>query len=115
VDGLKHLNVPGLRAIFIGWVVLMACVVAAALLRSRRRGGPMVVQPQPLPQMKGSLEASAGARRVDVGLGREILHLLEAGRRPEAVALVRERTGWGEQEADEAVARLEKLKKRLES
>jgi hypothetical protein len=73
----------------------------------------MVVQPQTLPQMKGSFNAPA--RRLDVGLGREILHLLEAGRSEEAAALVRERTGWGAQEADEAVARLDKLRKRLES
>ena len=75
----------------------------------------MVLQPQTLPKMKGSLDASAGRRRVDVALGREIAHLLETGRRPEAVGLVRERTGWGAQEADEAVTKLEKLMKRLES
>ena len=72
----------------------------------------MVVQPRPLPEMKGSLGPHA-ARRVDVALGREILHLLEAGRRDEALALVRERTGWGAEEADEAVARLENLRKRV--
>ena len=84
-----------------------------ALLRSRRRAAQMVTQPPPLPKMKVSLDAPA--RRLDVALGREILHLLEAGRREEAVALVRERTGWGAQEADEAVVRLDKLRKRLES
>lgn len=84
-----------------------------ALLRSRRRSGPMLTQPRPIPAMKSSLDAPA--RRLDVGLGREILHLLEAGRREEAAALVRERTGWGAQEADEAVTRLDKLRKRLES
>ena len=75
----------------------------------------MVLQSQPLPTMKGSLDASAGTRRIDVPLGRELANLLETGRRPEAVALVRERTGWGAQEADEAVVRLENLMKRLES
>lgn len=94
-------------------VVVAACLAAVVVLRSRRRGGPMVVQPRPLPEMKGSLHVPV--RRVDVALGREILHLLEAGRRDEAVALVRERTGWGAQEADEAVVRLDKLRKRLES
>ena len=68
-----------------------------------------------LPAMKGSLDASAGRRRIDVAMGREIAHLLETGQRPEAVALVRERTGWGAQEADETVSKLEKLMKRLES
>ncbi|HEX8147608.1 MAG TPA: hypothetical protein VF591_10550 [Pyrinomonadaceae bacterium] len=103
---------PGLRILLIILVVLMVAG-AWALLRSKRRRGPMVVQPRTLPAMKGSLDAPA--RRVDVALGREILHLLEAGRREEAVALVRERTGWGAQEADEAVARLDRLRKRLES
>lgn len=70
---------------------------------------------QTLPKMKGSLDASAGNTRIDVALGREILEMLETGRRAEAVALVRERTGWGAREADEAVVKLEKLMKRLES
>lgn len=73
----------------------------------------MLTQPARLPPLKGSLDASAEGRRVDVALGREILQLLETGRRPEAVALVRERTGWNAQEADEAVARLEGLMRKL--
>lgn len=73
----------------------------------------MLIQTRTLPPLKSSLDAPA--RRLDVGLGREILHLLEAGRSEEAAALVRERTGWGAQEADEAVARLDKLRRRLES
>jgi hypothetical protein len=113
VYGLKHLNVSDLSLLLIVGAVLMACLVALALLRSRRRGGPMVIQSQTLPVMKSSLDAPA--RRLDVGLGREILHLLEAGQREEAAALVRERTGWGAQEADEAVVRLDNLRKRLES
>jgi hypothetical protein len=106
------LNVPGLRIFLIGLAALMLAG-AWALLRSRRRPGPALTQARPLPQTKGSPDAPA--RRLDVALGREILHLLEAGRREEAVALVRERTGWGAQGADEAVARLDKLRKRLES
>jgi hypothetical protein len=50
-----------------------------------------------------------------VALGRELVELLDTGRREEAVALVREKTGWGAREADEAVVKLENLKKRLES
>ncbi len=103
---------PGLRILLIVGVVLLAAG-AFALLRSRRRGEPMLTQPRSLPLLKSSLDAPA--RRLDVGLGREILHLLEAGRSEEAAALVRERTGWGAQEADEAVARLDKLRRRLES
>ena len=109
------MNVPGLRLLLIGGAVLLACVVAWALSRSRRRGGPMLTQTQTLPKMKGSLDASARGRRVDVALGREILEMLETGRRAEAVALVRERTGWGAVEADAAVVKLENLWKRLES
>ena len=95
--------------------VAAAVVLAAAvlLLRSRRGGGPMLTQTRPLPPLNGSLDASAGTRRIDVALGREIARLLETGRRPEAVALVRERTGWGAREADETVAKLERLMKRL--
>lgn len=106
------MDVSGLRIFLIVGAVL-AAAGAFALLRSRRRRGPMLTQPRPLPPLKGSLDAPA--RRLDVSLGREILHLLEAGRRAEAAALVRERTGWGAQEADEAVARLDKLRRRLES
>ena len=106
------MNVTGLRILLIVWVVLML-VGAWALLRKRRGAGPMLTQARPLPAMKGSLDASAGERRIDVALGREIARLLETGRRPEAVALVRERTGWGAREADEAVAKLERLMKRL--
>ena len=75
----------------------------------------MLTQTQTLPKLKGSLDASAGGRRVDVAHGRELLEMLETGRRAEAVALVRERTGWGAEEADAAVVKLENLRKRLES
>jgi hypothetical protein len=107
------LNVPGARLLLICGAVLAALLVLFALLRSRRGAGPMLTQTQSRPPSKGSLDASAGERRVDVALGREILQLLETGRRPEAVALVRGRTGWNAQEADEAVAKLEGLMKRL--
>ena len=96
-------------------VAALACLALAALLKSRRRAGPMLPPPSGLPPLKGSLEANARGRRVDVALGREILEMLETGRRAEAVALVRERTGWGAVEADAAVVKLEKLWKRLES
>ncbi|HWS86319.1 MAG TPA: hypothetical protein VN282_05120 [Pyrinomonadaceae bacterium] len=103
---------PGLRILLIVLVALMLAGAWAAL-RKRRRARPMLTQARPLPELKGSLDASAGARRIDVALGREIARLLETGRRPEAVALVRERTGWGAREADEAVGKLEGLRKRL--
>jgi hypothetical protein len=93
--------------------VVLACFAFVVILKSRRRDGQMLVQPQPLPRMRGSLGGET--RRVDVGLGREILRLLEEGNRAEAVALVRERTGWGPQEASEAVERLDSLRKRVSS
>ncbi|MET0649508.1 MAG: hypothetical protein ABW208_23095 [Pyrinomonadaceae bacterium] len=104
---------PGARLLLFAGVVVAALLLAFALLRSRRRGGPMLGQPRPLPGVKSSLDASAGGRRIDVALGREIADLLETGRRLEAVRLVRERTGWGLAEANEAVEKLERLMKRL--
>ncbi len=114
MDGLKQTFVPDAKLLLICAAALAVLVAVVALWRGRRGGGPMVVQTRVMPPMKGSLDASAG-RRVSVKLGREILQMLETGRREEAVGLVREVTGWGAQEADEAVVRLENLKKRLES
>ncbi len=105
---------PEAKLLLIFAAALAALVAVLALWRARRAGGPMLTQTLTLPEMKGSLDISGG-RRVSVELGRAILHLLDAGKRAEAVALVRGATGWGAQEADEAVARLESLKKRLES
>jgi hypothetical protein len=52
---------------------------------------------------------------VSVELGEEIWGLLEAGRRDEALALVREASGWGAEEAERMLTKLEGLKRRLES
>jgi hypothetical protein len=90
-------------------VVLTA---AALLLRSGRRGGPMLSRPGTRPGARGPLDAGAG-RHDYLAAGREALALLEAGRRDEAVELVRGRTGLGSAEAEAAVVRLEKLMKRL--
>ena len=114
MDGLKLTFVPDVKLLLICAAALAVLVAGLVLWRARSGGGLMVVQTRVMPPMKGSLDAAEG-RRVSVGLGREILQMLETGRREEAVALVRETTGWGATEADEAVARLEKLKKRLES
>ena len=108
------MNVPGARLLlFAGVAAAAALLLAFALWRSRRRAAPMLGQPRPLPGVKSSLDATADGRRVDVALGREIARLLEDGRRPEAVRLVRGRTGRGAREADEMVTRLEGLMKRL--
>jgi hypothetical protein len=117
VDGLQLRVVPDVPFLSIAAAaaaVLFAAVLFAAvrLRRSRRGGGPMVLQPQALPEMKGSYDAARG-RAVNVALGRELLPLLERGRTEEAVALVRARTGWGEAEARASVERLTGLMKRL--
>ena len=114
MDGLKQTLVPDVKLLLICAAALAVLVALVALWRARTGGGPMVVQTRVMPPMKGSLDAAAG-RRVSVGLGREILQMLETGRREEAVARVREVTGWDAAEADEAVVKLENLKKRLES
>ena len=72
---------PGLRILL---TVRVVPVLVGAFVLLGRRGGPMLTQTRPLPKMKGSLDAPA--RRADVELGREILHLLETGRGPEAVS-----------------------------
>ena len=115
MDGLKQTFVPDAKLLLICAVALAALLAAVALWWRRRGGGPMLLQTRPLPPLKGSLDARAGRRGVSVGLGREIVELLETGRREEAVALVRETTGWGAREADEAVVKLDNLRKRLES
>ena len=94
-------------------LVLLACLAVVALLRRGRGAGPMVVQDRPPPPLKGSLEANARGRGINVPLAHEVIEMLEAGRRAEAVALVRERTGWSEREAEKMLAWAEDLKKRL--
>ena len=99
-------------------VVLAVAVLAAlaALIRTRRReSGPMLTGGQALPPMKGSLDADRQGRRVLLKDGHVILEMLETNRRAEAVALIRERTGWGAEEAEAMLAKLERLKERLES
>ena len=106
---------PYAKLILAAALAVAACLALFALLKSRRGAGPMVMQGRALPPMKGSLDANARGRGVSVEVGREILEMLETGRRAEAVALVRERTGWGQDEADAAVVKLDNLRKRLES
>ena len=101
------------KFILIFVAVVVACVAFAVIVRSRRRDERMIMQSQPLPPMRASLRGPV--RRVDVALGRELLQMLEEGDRVEAIALVRERTGWGAQEASEAVERLDSLRKRVSS
>lgn len=106
---------PYAKLLLAAALAVLALVALAALLKSRRGAGPMVVQNNSLPHMKGSLDADKRGRGVSVGLGREMLEMLETGRRAEVIALMRERTGWSAEEAEASLAKLEKLKERLES
>jgi hypothetical protein len=106
---------PYANLLLAGAAVVLACFALVLLLKSRRGAGPMLTQSSGLPPLKGSLDADKRGRGVDVRLGREILEMLETGRRAEAVALMRERTGWGAEEAEAALAKLDNLRKRLES
>ena len=106
---------PYAKLLSAGAVVVLACFALGALLKSRRSAGPMLVRGRELPPLKGSLDANAHGRGVSVALGQEILEMLETGRRAEAVALVRDSTGWGTQEAEAALVKLDNLRKRLES
>ena len=106
---------PYAKLLLAAALVVAVLVALVALLKSRRGAGPMVVQNTALPQMKGSLDADKRGRGVSVGLGREMLELLETGRRAEVIAIMRERTGWSAEEAEASLAKLERLKERLES
>ena len=71
---------PYAKLLLASALAVAALVALAALLKSRRGSGPMVVQNRELPHMKGSLDADKRGRGVSVELGREILEMLEAGR-----------------------------------
>ena len=93
--------------------IVVACLLLVALTRSGRRDGRMVLQTRAMPHMNSSF---GGAHpRIGVGLGRELLALLEAGEKERAARLVSERAGLGAAEAEAAVERLDGLRRRLES
>jgi hypothetical protein len=107
---------PYAKLLLVAALVVLACFALVMLLKSRRREGPMLERGgRGLPPMKGSLDADKRGRGVSVELGREILEMSETGRRAEAVALVRSRTGWGAAEAEAMLVKLDNLRKRLES
>lgn len=100
------------------YVIVVAAVSLAAFLPGllvasrRRRDGRMIVQQSPL--APGPAAAAPAARRaapgiVNLQLGRDLEQLLSAGRKIEAIRLVRGRTGLGLREAKDAVERLEDL------
>jgi large subunit ribosomal protein L7/L12 len=94
----------------------LVCFLAGLVVGSRRgrRDGRMIVQQSPLAADALPPVASAGASRVAPGsvniqLGRDLEQLLSAGKKIEAIKLVRGRTGLGLKEAKDAVERLEDL------
>ena len=96
----------------------LACFVLGLLVRGRRSDESMIVQRSPLAAPTappGETRSSYDGANVgiDLQLGRDLEALLSAGRKIEAIKLVRERTGWGLKEAKEAVENLEGLMKRL--
>ena len=110
------------KLILIIAAVGVACFVLGLLVRGRRRDEQMIVQRAPFAYGAQPGEASssygaaaAGGGGVSLQLGRDLEQLLAAGKKIEAVRLVRERTGMGLKESKEAVERLEELMKRLGS
>jgi hypothetical protein len=107
---------PYAKLLLAAALVVVACFALVILLKSRRRdAGPMLTSGRGLPPIKGSLDADKRGRGVSLSLGEEIFGMLETGRRDEAVALIRERTGWGAEEAEAMFVKLENLWKRWES
>ena len=96
----------------------VACFVLGLLVRGRRDDGRMIVQRAPFaapaaPPAETSSSYGHANVGIDLQLGRDLEALLSAGKKIEAVKLVRERTGWGLKESLEAVEKLEGLRKRL--
>ncbi len=104
------------RHILITAAVGLACFVLGLLVRGRRRDdGRMIVRRSSFNSAAAapageSDDADAG---VNLQLGRDVEELLSAGKKIQAVVLVRERTGMGLKESKDVVDRLEGLMKRL--
>lgn len=91
----------------------LVCFLAGLLVASRRRqDGRMITQPLAL---AADLPSSASAAQrvapgsVNLQLGRDLEQLLSAGKKIEAIKIVRERTGLSLKDAKDAVERLEDL------
>jgi len=105
------------KFILIVGLVGLAAFVLGLVVAARRRGqrdGRMIVQHSPLvpdaPAAPGGQRVAPGS--VNLQLGRELERLLTAGKKIEAIKLVRERTGLGLKGSKDAVERLESLMKR---
>jgi len=107
-DLILAAGLVGLAAFLLGLFV--------ASRRRRHRDGQMIVQPlalapDPVPTTSSRQRVAPGS--VNLQLGRELEQLLTAGKKIEAIKLVRERTGLGLKESKDAVERMESLMKRL--
>lgn len=94
----------------VGFVCFVAGLIVGS--RGRRGDGRMIVQPLTLapglpPPVSAAQRVAPGS--VNLQLGRDLEQLLSAGRKIEAIKLVRERTGMSLKDAKEAVERLEEL------
>lgn len=100
----------------------LACFVLGLLVRGggRRDEGMMVRRSSPPPgpnpptnETHSSYGGDATNAGITLQLGRELEALLSAGKKIEAIKVVRERTGLGLKESKDAVERLEHLMKRM--
>jgi hypothetical protein len=115
LDGLKQIRGLMNTSLILLFVAAgVALLLLAVALVSRRRDERLLVQPNTLPRMSGSLESEQRGQ-IDIALGREIVQFLEEGRKIEAVKLVSEHTGWSLEKSLDALNRLDGLRKRLES
>lgn len=111
VDLIIVVGLVGLAAFLLGLLV--------ASRRRRQRDGQMLAQPlalvpDPVPTTSAAQRVAPGS--VNLQLGRDLERLISAGKKIEAIKLVRERTGLGLKESKDAVERLEDLMtKRLKS
>jgi large subunit ribosomal protein L7/L12 len=106
------------RLILIAAAVGVACFVLGLLVGGRRRDGSMIVQRSPLApaaQQQGVGVSLGGTAFIDLQLAKDVEQLLSAGKKIEAIRIVRERTGLGLKESKETVERLEGLMKKLQS
>ena len=92
----------------------LACFLAGLFVASRRRrqDGRMMVQQSPFaadPPSSASSAQRVAPGSVNLQLGRDLEQLLSAGKKIEAIKIVRERTGLSLKDAKDAVERLEDL------
>ena len=116
------------KLILIVAAVGVACFVLGLLVGGRRRDERMITQRSPLAPAAPQQEAGTSFAGPETGvvvpldganvginleMARELERLLAAGKKIEAIRIVRKRTGMGLKESKETVERLEGLMKRI--